>query len=96
MGQTKISAAALIVWIQKYQLPRRGGGEATDISDYRLLERFLHSFADTVGSPSKIKYSAFLGVKNVKGLSRLFGANMMEIKVAEINAEIRLFKIYAT
>ena len=51
---------------------------------------------DTVGSPSKIKYSAFLGVKNVKRLSRIFGANMMEIKVAEINAEIRLFKIYAT
>ena len=94
MGQTKISAAALIVWIQKYQLPRRGGGEATDISDYRLeVSSQFHGYR---GISLQIKYSALLGVKNVKRLSRIFGANMMEIKVAEINAEIRLFKIYAT
>ena len=65
------------------------GSEVWGVDHDRKLENDpLHSFTDTVGSPSKIKYSAFLGVKNVKGLSRLFGADMMEIKVAEINAPL--------
>ena len=55
----------------------------TDISDYHSeVSSQFHGYR---GISLQIKYSAFLGVKNVKRLSRIFGANMMEIKMAEIN-----------